>query len=63
MEEIILSTNISAKNDLSKMSDDSKARAVASCLRNVKRLKLNCWIKENGAEYLSEALQELSTPV
>ena len=66
MEEIILSASIYANadhNDLTEISDDEKAAAVAFCLPKIKRLRLNCWIKENGAQYLADGLQELSRPV
>ena len=63
MEEIILSTNINPKKDLSKMTDDAKAFEVAQCLKNVKRLKLNCWIKKHGAAMLSSAIENLPEAV
>ena len=63
MDEIILSTNISSKNDLSKMTDDEKAKQVAKCLKRIKRVKLNCWIKANGAKFLSDAINDRNTPV
>lgn len=63
MDEIILSTNISTKNDLSKMSDEAKAFEVSQCLKKVKRLKLNCWIKKEGAKMLATAIQDLEEPV
>jgi len=45
------------------MKDEEKAQEVASCLKNVNKLTLNCWITERGAIFLAESLRELSKPV